>query len=315
MVWVNGVRWQCQELSGPASLFAYSFNLPLWERELFLLGSFPSSGCHTWACVCEAEGGETSGVQTVVPRPVASASGACQEGKFLGFPPDRLKQQLWAWNPRIWVLSSPMPAEVWEPLVRTLIFQGLLRGRMQSGGHDGRNFMRTLGPATEVEGWRGFLWMNQGLQIKCITIYGEDFNIYPVSPAWLQLAGENKMPFVPSKRSDAKLIWKISVFAYDRGLFNTLPRFNCNIPIFNSWLCLTRENKGDKFNSKKIINVLSAGRIYSQLIPRQWQEHLLPNQPHPVSRSFLAQGPSQHLPHSCWYEECAKMMEELGHSR
>lgn len=53
---------------------------------------------------------------------------------------------------------------------------------------------------------RVFFGLIKDCKIKFITIYNEDFNIYHVSPASLQLAGENKTPFVPSKRSDAKLI-------------------------------------------------------------------------------------------------------------
>lgn len=124
------------------------------------------------------------------------------------------------------------------------------------------------------------------------------------------------MPFIPLKRSDAKLInscfEKVLIFfsPNEGGLFSTLFCLNLNILIINSWLCLIIDNKKDAYNSEKIINILFACKMYSQLIPNQWHKHSPPNPPPPVSHSPLAQGLSQRLPHSCWQEECAEMMEE-----
>ena len=38
-----------------------------------------------------------------------------------------------------------------------------------------------------------------------MPVYNEDFDIYRVSPAWVQLTGENKMPFLHFKKKKAVL--------------------------------------------------------------------------------------------------------------
>lgn len=110
-------------------------------------------------------------------------------------------------------------------------------------------------------------------------------------------------------QTDKFLLWKGSIFFLWRGVYSVLYLI-LNIPAISSWLCLIIDNKKDAHNSKEIINILLACRMYSQLIHSQWHKHPPPNPPPPVSHSPLAQGPSQRLPHSCWQKERAKMMEE-----
>lgn len=77
------------------------------------------------------------------------------------------------------------------------------------------------------------------------------------------------------------------------GVYSILyPGFNLNIPILNSWLCLTIENKKDEYNSKKIISIFFAWRMHSQLITQSLTQTPTPPKPTPTRFSFfLGSGP------------------------